>query len=176
MLTWIIFPSKWDVETGQSIVHRGHGYILTGNVPLHKSSYEVFGDSLVCPLNFPLLWSKGKGPQVEACWSDRATRPPMAASTCCVTIHHLLGRTLDGWGALWWTGMWNEVCVRLHTESCMCERTYIWMCGDNDVRDNKDHADELSQAFGHRGQKHGVCECVCVIICECIGWERVLFF
>lgn len=63
--------------------------------------------------------------------------------------------------------------MRLHTDSCMCEPTYIWMCGDNDVRDNKDHADELSQAIVHQGQKHGVF--VCVIICECVGWERVLF-
>lgn len=51
------------------------------------------------------------------------------------------------------------------------------VCGDNDVRDNNELADELSQACGHQGQKHAVpmCVCVYVIISGCVGWERELF-
>lgn len=54
------------------------------------------------------------------------------------------------------------MCVFTFTDACMCECTY--MCGDNDVRDNNELADELSQAYGHQGQKHA--ECVCACLCH----------
>lgn len=97
----------------------------------------------------------------------------MEASTCCVTIHHLLGRTLDGWGA----GMWKKyVCIYTHMYIHTCMLFWVDVCRDNDVRDNHKLADQRSQACWHRGQKHAVRVChKCVIISGCEGWESVIF-
>lgn len=64
--------------------------------------------------------------------------------------------------------------MRLHTESCMCERTYIWMCGDNDVKTIKIMQMNCLKPLGTE-VKNKLFVSVCVIICECVGWERVLF-
>lgn len=67
------------------------------------------------------------------------------------------------------------VCIYTHRIMHVWMYIHMDVCGDNDVRDNKELADELSGACGHRGQKHVMCMCVCVILSWCVGWEWVLF-
>ncbi len=97
-----------------------------------------------------VVW-EAKGPMLE---HVDQIGPPMEASTCCVTIHQLLRRTLDGWGALWQSNittlMWNvkwSMCVyergvalymcmlvhvSMHEYICMCVNVCVRVC----VRDN----------------------------------------
>lgn len=146
----------------------GQAYIYINGecVFTQKLIWGILGQSCLSIKFSTLMIREAKGPMLNA---------GQIGSQCHPRGFNLLVTTLDGWG----------LCMRLECEmKYVCIDTHsmhVWMyihvevCGDNDVRDNNELADELSQACRQQGQKHAVCVFLCYNQWVCGVGKSVIF-
>lgn len=140
----------------------GHGYILKGEcTSTQKLIWGILEQSGLSIKFSTLMIREAKGPMLNADQIGPQCHPWRLQPVAWPFITCLEGLLMGEGFVMDWNVKWS-MCVFTLTDACMCECTY--MCGDNDVRDNNELADELSQACGHRGQKHAECVCACVCV------------